>query len=189
MSTEAAWRTLGDLLVTRRVQLDARYSNRRTFVAETHSGKEDSWYRMVTSIENGSRTNYARETLAAMEIAYQLTPGSILRTIKSGILEPARALAGSSPPTTEAHQAAHTLRTYAKATGRNLVDVLIDEGLVEPQELIIPDALDPDPFIMRINELDATLDEKEKMIRAHLTNRARRFEEARLKRQRRKLDD
>lgn len=188
MSTnEAAWRDLGDLLVHRRVQLDPRYANRRTFVAETHSGKEGSWYRMITSIENGDRTNYGRETLAAMEVAYQLKPGSIQRTINSGTLEPAPTPAGTQPSRVQARKAVDHLRTYAEASGKRLVDVLIDEGLVETEELIIPDALEPDPFIIKINELDAPQEAKEQMIRAHLRNRARRFEEERLKRKR--LDD
>jgi hypothetical protein len=183
-TTEAAWQSLGDLLVTRRVQLDPRYANRRTFVAETHSGKESSWYRIVTSIENGDRTNYSRETLAAIEVAYQLIPGSIQRTIDSGALEPAHALASAGQPGDAPRRAVDELRAYAEANGKRMIDVLIDEGLIEPEELVVPDSLGPDPHIVEIESWDIPQDVKDRMIRMHLENRAWRFEEARLERKR-----
>lgn len=78
------WQRLGDVLVNRRVQLDPRYTNRRTFVEETHGGKHASWYRVITSIETGARSNYTRETIAAVERAYQMEPGSVKAIIDGG---------------------------------------------------------------------------------------------------------
>lgn len=181
-TTEAAWRSLGDLLVTRRVQLDPRWANRRTFAAETHSGKQASWYRIITSIENGDRTNYSRETLAAVEVAYRLMPGSIQRTIDSGALEPAPALAAAGTPGDPPRRAVDELRAYAEARGEKVIDVLIDEGLVEPEELVVPDSLGPDRHIVEIEDLDIPQDMKDRMIRMYLENRAWRFEQVRLER-------
>ena len=49
----AAWVRLGELLVRRRIELDPRYRNRRTFTSER--GVE---YRIVNDIELGRRDNY-----------------------------------------------------------------------------------------------------------------------------------
>ncbi|WP_326828742.1 hypothetical protein OIE13_22820 [Streptosporangium sp. NBC_01810] len=192
-TTEAAWHRLGDLLVTRRVQLDPRYANRRLFAADTHSGKEGSWYRMITSVENGGRDNYSRETKAALERAYQLRPGSFDHSLRSGELEVLREPAMTAPAATgEGHspsdfrKALEDLRTYATEEGKTVGEVLIDYGL-DVADLVVPDALPPDPILAEIDASDISEETKATLRGLHLENRAKRFEEARLARK--KLND
>lgn len=89
------WKRLGEQLVRRRIELDPRYSNRKTFAAERGVG-----YRIVTDIEHGRRGNYEPATLAAVEVAYGITPGSTGRALAGGELEPLPAprLASVPPP-------------------------------------------------------------------------------------------
>lgn len=145
MSTDAPdWKALGDLLVTRRVQLHPQYKNRRKFVADTHSGgSESSWYRLITSIETGNRDNYSRETYATMEVAYQLKPGSLARTLRTGALEPL-AQEPQQPPAGEAaagaeHLVLAELRAHAEAQDKTIGDVLVERGLATPEELTVSD--------------------------------------------------
>lgn len=70
-----AWERLGEMLVRRRLELDPRYRNRRTFTRE-HA---PDLYRIVNDIELGRRDNYEPATLAAIEAAYQLPLGGIGR--------------------------------------------------------------------------------------------------------------
>jgi len=88
-------------------------------------------------------------------------------------------------------QAVQDLRARAEAENRPLAELLVDEGLVEPDELVVPDSLRPDPIIEEINaSSDLSEETKTVLIRTHLENRARRFEDARLERlERKKLDD
>ena len=78
---------LGEMLVRRRIELDPRYRNRRTFVAERASGL----YRIVNDIELGrwgKRTAFEPGTIAALEDAYALQAGAIKRALDGGDLEP-----------------------------------------------------------------------------------------------------
>jgi hypothetical protein len=81
-----AWQRLGELLVSRRVELDVRFRNRRTFAASV-----DLDYRVLYDIESTRRDNFTKSTLRAVEHAYRLTPGSLDRTLAGGPLEPADA--------------------------------------------------------------------------------------------------
>lgn len=168
MSTDAPdWKILGDLLVTRRVQLHSQYKNRRKFVADTHGGgSETSWYRMVTSIETGSRDNYSRETLAAMEVAYQLEPGSLARSLRSRVLEPTRQVAlarqgaGGGPPPHEPpapdieRQVLDDLRTQAEAADKSIGDILVERGLASAEELTLSEQKRGDQLVKDILESD-----------------------------------
>jgi hypothetical protein len=80
--THEAWTRLGDLLLGRRVQLDVRYRNRRTFAAEV--GLD---YRVLYDIESARRTNFSDTTKRAIEQAYQLKPGNIDQVLKGGGLD------------------------------------------------------------------------------------------------------
>ncbi len=68
-----AWERLGEWLVRRRLELDPRYRNRRTFTRERAPDR----YRIVNDIELGRRDNYEPATLAAIESAYDLPAGAI----------------------------------------------------------------------------------------------------------------
>lgn len=68
----AAWERLGVLLRQRRGQLDARYRHRNVFAEEV--GLKES---LLADLENAKRTTFTQETLAAVEVAYGLGPGSI----------------------------------------------------------------------------------------------------------------
>ena len=72
---------LGRLLAARRVELDPRYRNRRTFAADTGMG-----WRTLYDIEMARRDNFTSGTLRAFESAYRLVPGSLDRF--DGELEP-----------------------------------------------------------------------------------------------------
>lgn len=141
VSTDAPdWKSLGDLLVTRRVQLHPQYKNRRKFVADTTSGgSESSWYRLITSIETGNRDNYSRETYAAMEVAYQLKPGSLTRTLRTSVLEP---LESAEPDTAETavrdeRLVIENIRATAQAQAKTIGEVLVERGLATPAELTV----------------------------------------------------
>lgn len=69
---DPAWKHLGALLTRRRVELDPRYTNRRVFCEE-----KEIDYRVISDIEGGRRDNYSGVMITAIEVAYQLTPGSI----------------------------------------------------------------------------------------------------------------
>jgi hypothetical protein len=75
-SDKPAWKAVGDLLIRRRSELDPRYRNRRLFTGER--GVE---YRMVNAIERGERSNYEPGTLSALEVAYELPAGAIMRAV------------------------------------------------------------------------------------------------------------
>lgn len=78
----SSWARLGEMLVQRRVEIDPRYRNRRLFAAE----RGLNW-RLLYDIERAKRTNFESETLAAIEVAYSLVPGSIPRALGGAELE------------------------------------------------------------------------------------------------------
>lgn len=79
-------------------------------------------------------------------------------------------------------EALEELTAFADSTGKNLGEVLVGLG-VGADELVVPDAMPPDPIIVEIEaSTDISKDTKAALIQLHLENRARRFEEARLKR-------
>lgn len=78
------WQRLGELLIRRRLDLDPRYRNRQVFAAER--GVE---YRIVSDFERHRRSNYHAVTIAEIERAYDLPPGSVGRVLAGGDLEPA----------------------------------------------------------------------------------------------------
>lgn len=86
----AAWQRLGSLLIRRRVDLDRRYKNRNLFATER--GIE---YRLVSDIERHRRTNFEETTLAVLEAAYALEPGSLRKALAGGDLIP---LDAGTPP-------------------------------------------------------------------------------------------
>jgi hypothetical protein len=106
-SSDAQWERLGELLLQRRAQLDPRYGRRTRFADERHLD-----YRIAYEVEKARRHNFGDGTLAAIEAAYELAPGSIMRTVAGGPLEPRpgaghegatghdrlRAVAGPEPP-------------------------------------------------------------------------------------------
>ena len=80
----AAWQRLGRLLKNRRLQIDPDYSNLTRFCRDRNID-----YRLAWDIEKGARTNYREVTLAGVEAAYQLDPGSIASALGGGELRPA----------------------------------------------------------------------------------------------------
>jgi hypothetical protein len=190
VSTDAPdWKALADLLVTRRVQLHPQYKNRRKFVADTHSGSSESWYRMITSIETGTRDNYGRETLAAMEVAYQLEPGSLIRSVRSGMLEPKKheALVPQGPGEASAHEPAaleierkvlEDLRTQAEADDKTIGDVLVERGLATPDELTLSEAKQRDRLVKEILDSDLSEDTKNAILLDYVQRRRYHFQKA-----------
>lgn len=76
-----------------------------------------------------------------------------------------------------------TLRESAALEGKSVGELLVERGLADEVELVIPAALPPDPLIVAIQESDLPEESKATVIRLHLENRARLFEEARLERE------
>jgi hypothetical protein len=109
-STE--WERVGEMLVRRRLELDPRYRNRRTFARE----RDPRLYRLFSDIELGKRSSYKPATLAAIEAAYQLGPGAIGRFRSEGCLEPPDI--GRSGPAAEYPEAPQIIRVLA-TIGRN----------------------------------------------------------------------
>ncbi|WP_327088568.1 helix-turn-helix domain-containing protein [Nonomuraea sp. NBC_01738] len=92
-----------------------------------------------------------------------------------------------SPAKTALADTVRELRDEAEREGRSLGELLVRYGLAQPEELAVPDALPPDPIIVEIQESsDISEETKKTLIRLHLENRARRFEEERLKAEQRK---
>ncbi|MBB4702184.1 helix-turn-helix domain-containing protein [Sphaerisporangium siamense] len=82
------------------------------------------------------------------------------------------------------------LRESAAGEGKTIGEMLIAAGLASREELSVPPALPPDPIIAEIEASDDISEEtKANIIAVHLEHRARRFEEARLKRERNKRPD
>jgi hypothetical protein len=77
------WRRLGELLIKRRVDIDHRYRNRRTFCDETRTD-----YRVVSDIEGARRANFSQPMISHLEGAYRLRSGNIQRILDDGDLEP-----------------------------------------------------------------------------------------------------
>ena len=74
----------GEALVRRRLELDPRYRNRRTFARERAT---PGLYRIINDLEKGNRDNYEPQTRAAAEAAYELAPGALDRYFEVGTLE------------------------------------------------------------------------------------------------------
>jgi hypothetical protein len=90
---EKNWVRLGKLLVRQRIELDPRYVNRQLFANERCIG-----YRTVGDIERGRRSNYEEATIAAVETAYAVTPGSVAGALAGGELTPLPPRAGAAVP-------------------------------------------------------------------------------------------
>lgn len=134
------------------------------------------------------------DTLAHMANALDITPdelvainrhdaADILRDLRQRATTPAVAARKPSAGNGSARQLLDLLRERAAAEDRSLGEVLVLEGLADPEELVIPDAMPPDPIIEEINASDISDETKAKLIRLHLDNRTRRFEEERMERQ------
>lgn len=79
----ADWERLGEQLTRRRVELDPRYANRTAFAAERGID-----YRLAYDVEEAKRANFRPATIAAIEVAYAVAPGSVRRALEGGDLEP-----------------------------------------------------------------------------------------------------
>ncbi|MEU8151690.1 hypothetical protein [Nonomuraea sp. NPDC048901] len=186
MSTDAPdWKALGDLLVIRRVQLHPQYKNRRKFVADTHSGSSDSWYRMITSIETGARDNYGRETLAAMEVAYQLEAGSLARTLRTKVLEPRRrealvpqgagALALEPSASETERRVLDVLRAQAEASDKSIGDILVERGLATRDELTLSEEKRGDRLVDDILQSNLPEETKDRILVDYVGRRRHHF--------------
>lgn len=90
-----AWLRVGRLLKQRRPQLDPRYRVRRDFAKE--NGITD---KTAQEVENAYRTNFTVEMIAAIERAYQIAPGAILKALEDPSLTelpPREPAAGHQP--------------------------------------------------------------------------------------------
>ncbi|MEV0584038.1 helix-turn-helix transcriptional regulator [Nonomuraea sp. NPDC050310] len=82
-----------------------------------------------------------------------------------------------------AHDVVSTLRERAMESGQSLGEVLVESGLARPEELTVPESLPVDPIVAELEAAtDISPETKAELIRLHLANRARRFEEERRKR-------
>ena len=82
-ASRSDWERVGRQLAERRVQISARYANRRVFAEETGLN-----WRTLYDAEYGKRATFRRETVGAFETALRLVPGSIDRALAGGDLEP-----------------------------------------------------------------------------------------------------
>lgn len=182
-------------------RLAARAVARRTSLGMTQQDVQAAGGPAVATIrhiEGANKTRYRGTILGRLEIALRWTPGSVEQILAGG--EPgilAAELGDASLPPLEASLAGRAtsdatrrvmsdLRGRAYSENRSLVEVLIEEGFLEPDELIIPDSLPPDRTIKEIIASNIPEETKATLIRLHLENRAKRFEEDRL--ERKKLD-
>jgi hypothetical protein len=86
------WERVGKQLAERRVQISARYANRRAFAEDVGMN-----WRTLYDAEYGKRATFRQETVRAIENAYRLVPGSLARSLAGGPLEadPAPRAAGA----------------------------------------------------------------------------------------------
>lgn len=77
------WDRLGEQLIARRVDLNAAWSNRKRFTADT--GVD---YRVVYDLERAKRTNFTPAMLRRLEIAYRLRAGAITAILNGDDLAP-----------------------------------------------------------------------------------------------------
>lgn len=82
-SVPYAWKRAGEMLEQARIELDIRYRNLTLFTSERGID-----YRLCWDIEHGSRANYRRSTLSAIESAYGVPRGTISRTVEAAVSEP-----------------------------------------------------------------------------------------------------
>ena len=127
----------------------------------------------------------------ALEDALQWSPGSVDRILAGGHPDEMAQVSATtnhvpaeqkSQNDVAAQDVLNTLRQQADAGEMTLGEVLVRRGLAEPQELLVPDALPPDPIIEEVNASNISQETKERIIKIHLENRARLFEEERLRR-------
>ena len=119
----AAWERLGEMLVRRRLELDPRYRSRQTFSRE----RGPRLYHVFSDVELGKRSSYKASTLAEIEAAYQLEPGSIGRFLGGGDLE-APEVGGSKPATAssaEAPQIICVLATIGRNTATEVAEITV----------------------------------------------------------------
>jgi hypothetical protein len=85
------------MLIQRRTALDPRWHNRREFADATGLN-----YRVIYDAEEARRTNFGGSTLAAIEAAYRLEPGTITRFLSgaelAGEADQARQFTVAPPP-------------------------------------------------------------------------------------------
>lgn len=182
------WQHLADSVVARRTSLGMTQQD-----VQAAGGPAVATLR---HIEGAHQTSYRRTILGRLEMALGWTPGSVMQILakgEPGILATEQASAHRSsseapgPGETVADAARRALghlRVQAQAANRPFVDLLVEEGLVEPDELAVPDSLPPDRFIAEINASNISDVMKARVIDMHLKNRALRFEEERLKQER-----
>ena len=99
------WQQLGERLISRRVELNARWTDRRSFCDDNGLGRQ---YRTISDIEKGRRDNYGTAILALVERAYRLQAGSIASYIAGGELLP------SAAPEPPPDPAAETAREWVR---------------------------------------------------------------------------
>lgn len=92
----------------------------------------------------------------------------------------------AAPGTTVLPDALRDLRASAALEGKTMGELLVTSGLATEEELIVPPTLPPDPIIAEIEASGMSEETKTNIIRMHLDNRARRFEDARLEREQKK---
>lgn len=182
-----AWVRLGREVRRRRIGLDMNQPD-----VSAAGGPSTG---VISKIENARQTHYEDRVLALLERALRWQPGSCKRVLDGGdpveLGEPTSvtvqgkagaAIVRGGQGSVKADNGIDlvSLRERAQAEGRTIGELLVEGGLVVPEELVVPDALPPDPIIEEINASDISEETKRKIIRIHLENRARRFEEARL---------
>lgn len=82
-ASRSDWERVGPMLVDRRIEISARYANRRAFAADVGIN-----WRLLYDAEHGKRATFKPENVRAFETAYRLVPGSLERTLAGGPLEP-----------------------------------------------------------------------------------------------------
>jgi hypothetical protein len=105
------------MLVRRRLELDPRYRNRRTFARE----RDPRLYRLFSDIELGKRTSYKPASLAAIERAYELGPGAIGRFLSGGLESPGTG--PSEPAVASPAQAPRIIRVLATIGGNTAAEI------------------------------------------------------------------
>jgi hypothetical protein len=77
-----SWLRLGHMLERRRGELGYEFRQRARFVRERSGGRIS--VKTISRLEKGERDSYPESTIGAIEVMYQLSPGSVEVVLKGG---------------------------------------------------------------------------------------------------------
>lgn len=144
-------------------------------ISEDYWGHIERGYQSMGKGQPPRQVIAPSDTLAHMARAVSLTPDELSEAGRDDAAAVLADLLGSereSPPVISEglRRAVSDLRAKAAAEHRSVGQVLVEAG-VDPEELVIPDALPKDPIIAEIEAEDIPRESKDRLIGIYLSHR------------------